>query len=457
VASRPFNYGYAHSRVNSVYGSADIGYKNFLFLTVTARNDWFSVLRPSTDSYLYPGISGSFVFSDAFRMPSWISFGKLRASWGGSSNTGAAGAYQTILTYGLQGYTTNGQSVGYVNGGGVIPNQALRPVNIKEDEVGFNLEFLNNRIGADVALYNKTTTDDIVQVTVPNTSGYTKEVVNLGKSNNKGIEILLTGSPVKTKDFSWNVSWNFAYNHNKVLSLGGPSYLVLDNPRNGTASIQDVVGLPYGQIVGYKFLRDAQHRIIYDTTGTPELTPGPVPMGSGQYDKTGGITNEFHYKNFSLSFLIDYKFGAKIYSGTNLILYSDGLQKGTLPGRDGSGYIGGGVTPDGHPNQKAVTTQTYFGNITGTTEYTDELWTYDASFIKLRSVNIGYRLPASILKGKFVKEFYISLIGRNLATLLKHTPNIDPESNYSNSNAQGLELSGYPQVRSYGVNVNVKF
>lgn len=457
VSSRPFNYGYSHSRVNSLFGSADIGYKNFLFLTVTARNDWFSVLNTNTDSYLYPSVSGSFVFSDAFRMPSWISFGKLRASWGGSSNTGAATPYQNILTYGLQGYTTNGQSVGYVNGGGTIPNANLRPVSIKEDEIGFNMEFLNNRLGADVAVYDKTTTDDIVDVTVSDASGYTTQVVNVGRLRNRGIEVLLTGTPVKTKNFSWNVSWNFAYNNNKVLYLGGPSYLTLDLPRNGTASIQDVVGLPYGQIVGYKFQRDAHNNIVYDTSGMPLLSSGPVPMGSGQYDKTGGITNEFHYKNWSLSFLIDYKFGAKIYSGTNLILYGDGLQKGTLDGRSTGGYIGKGVTEDGHPNTHPVITQTYFGNITGATEYTDELWTYDASFIKLRSLNIGYRVPSSLLKGKFVKEFYVSLVARNLAILMKHTPNIDPESNYSNSNAQGLELSGYPQVRSFGVNVNVKF
>ncbi len=455
VSSRPFNYGYSHSRVNSLYGSADIGYRNFLFLTVTGRNDWFSMLNPATNNYFYPSIAGSFVFSDALRMPAWISFGKLRASWGGSSNTGAATPYGTVLTYGLQGYTTNGQSVGFVNNTS-IPNQFLKPVNIKEEEVGFNLEFLNNRLGIDMALYDKNTTNDIVTVTISGTAGYPSTTVNIGKIRNKGIEILLTGSPIRSRDFQWNVSWNFAYNNNKVLDLGGSPYLQLDVPRNGTASIRDIVGLPYGQIVGIKYQRNSSGSIIYDTAGLPVPTPDLVPMGSGQYDKTGGLTNDFHYKNFSLTFLIDYKFGAKIYSGSNLILYNDGLQKGTLAGRE-TGYIGPGVTQDGHPNSKSVVTQTYFGSIAAGADNIDELFVYDASFIKFRSLSIGYNLPNTILKGGFIKSVNISLVGRNLAILLKHTPNIDPESNYNNSNAQGLELSGYPSVRSYGFNVNVKF
>ncbi|MFI5195388.1 MAG: hypothetical protein ACHQD7_15075 [Chitinophagales bacterium] len=318
------------------------------------------------------------------------------------------------------------------------------------------MEFLNNRAGIDVAVYNKNTTNDIVTVSISNTSGYASNTINIGKIRNRGIEVLLTGTPIKSRDFSWNVSWNFAYNNNKVLSLGGSPSLTLDVPRNGTASIQAVVGLPYGQIVGTKYSRDNGGNIIFDTTGYPLPTSTLVPMGSGQYDKTGGLTNDFHYKNFSLAFLIDYKFGAKIYSGTNLILYSDGLQKGTLVGREG-GYIGKGVTADGHPNAKSVITQNYFGAVAAGSNNIDELFLYDASFIKLRSLSIAYSLPGSVLKKGFVKGLTISLVARNLAILMKHTPNIDPESNYNNSNAQGLELSGYPTVRSMGMNLNVKF
>lgn len=460
--NKPFNYSYSHSRVNSLYGTADIGFRNYLFLSVTGRNDWFSVLNPKTNNFFYPSVSGSFVFSDAFRMPSWISFGKLRASFGGSSNTGAANPYQTVLTYGLQGYNTNGQPVGYVNSANpnnlsTIPNQFLKPVSIREAEIGVNMEFLGGRLGADLAVYNKNTTNDIVTVSVSDASGYVNNTVNIGRVRNKGIEVLLTGIPVKSRDFLWNVSWNFAYNNNKVLDLGGATNLTMDYPRNGNAVIQQIVGLTYDQIVGTKYQRNTSGQIMYDTAGLPLGTPELQPMGSGTYNKTGGITNDFHYKNFSFSFLIDYKFGAKVYSGTNLILYLDGLQKGTLVGRE-SYYVGPGVQEDGKtPNTKGVITQNYFGAVAAGTNNIDELFVYDASFIKLRSMSVGYNLPKSILKNGFLKAVNISLVARNVAILLKHTPNIDPESNYDNTNAQGLELSGYPGVRSFGCNVNVKF
>lgn len=455
VSSKPISYGYSHSRVNSVYGSADIGFRDYLFLTVTARNDWFSMLNPETNSYLYPSVSGSFVFSDVLKMPDWVSFGKFRASYAESSNKGAAEPYSTVLTYGLQGYTLSGQSLGFVNGSS-IPNQFLKPVNIKEFEFGLNMDFLKSRLGFDLAIYNKKTTNDIVPVTVTNTSGYSSNTINIGKLENKGVEVLITGVPVKTKDFSWNVSFNFAQNTSKVLDLGGAASLSLDVPRFGDGvSISNFVGLPYGQITGYKYKRDANNNIMYDTAGLPLRSDKIETLGSGVYKQIGGLTNEFHYKDFAFSFLIDYKFGAKIYSGTNLILYAEGLQKTTLQGREG-GYVGPGVDENGHANSKSVVAETYFNQLAGGDNIAEE-FVYDAGFIKLRAITLGYTLPRSVLKSGLIKSLSFNLVGRNLWTILKHTPNIDPEANYNNGNAQGLELSGYPAVRSYGLNVNVKF
>jgi outer membrane receptor protein involved in Fe transport len=435
----------------------DIGYNNYLFLTATARNDWFSMLNPKTNSYLYPSVAASFVFTDVVKLPSWVSFGKFRASYAESSNKGAALPYQNILTYGLQGYTLNGAPLGTVNGAN-IPNQFLKPVSIKEFEVGLNMEFLNNRLGFDLAVYDKKTSDDIVPVTVSTTSGYNANTINVGKLSNKGVELLITATPLRSKDFSWNLSFNIAQNTSKIVSLGDPDVksLSLDVPRNGDGvSISNVVGLPFGQITGYRYKRDPNHNIIYDTAGFPLRTDDIQNLGSGVYKQTGGLSNEFHYKDFSLSFLIDFKFGAKIYSGTNLILYAEGLQKTTLQGREG-GYVGKGVTEDGKVNTHPVLAETYFNHIAFTQTIAEE-FLYDASFIKLRSLSLSYSLPKTILKNGFIKGFTIALVGRNLATLLKHTPNIDPESSYNNSNAQGLELAGYPAVRSYGFNVNLKF
>jgi TonB-linked SusC/RagA family outer membrane protein len=464
IITKDYGRYYSHYRVNSLYGSADLGFKNFLFLSLTARNDWFSTLNINTDHYLYPSAAASFVFSDAWRLPPWISLGKIRASYARSSN--GTTPYQNSLSYGVQAYTISGQSVGYVATAGLIPNANLGPVEIAEKEFGLNMGFLQNRLTIDLTYYDKHTTRDIVQATVSPTSGYSQGIENIGQISNRGIELDFTAMLLKSKNFSWELAFNFADNHNKVLYLGGlPSVVIAGAyPRWGSeVSISNVVGLPYGQIMGYGYKRDNRKNIIYSDgqtnpapAGEPEQT-GLVPLGSGVYKETGGLSNSFHYKAFTLSFLVDFKYGAKIYSGTNLLLYFYGLQKTTLQGRDG-GYIGKGVMEDGHPNAIVVPASRYFQDISaGGRDHIAEEFVYDASFIKLRSFSFGYSLPASVLKKGFIKTATISLVGRNLAILMKHTPNIDPESSINNTNGQGLELTGYPAVRSLGLNINLKF
>jgi TonB-linked SusC/RagA family outer membrane protein len=458
ISTKPFGIDYTHYRVNSVYGSADLGYKNFLFLTVTARNDWFSTLAINTDHYLYPSVAASFVFSDALRMPTWVSFGKLRASYAQSSN--GTSAYQNILTYGLQGYSISGQPVGYVAGGNLIPNANLKPVQIAEKEIGLNMQFLNNRLGFDATVYDKETTNDIVQVTVSPTSGYNSNIENIGKLRNKGVELLLTGTPVKTRNFSWDMSFNIGLNSNRVEYLGGLPSIVIGGafPRWGSeVSISNVVGMSYGQIMGYSYKKNVKGQVLFNSNGEPEQSDSVVALGSGVYKTTGGFSNTFHYKNFALSVLFDFKYGAKIYSGTNLLLYFYGLQKTTLQGR-ATGFVGQGVTDNGAVNTKAVNAETYFQDISASgTDHIAQEFVYDASFIKLRSLSLTYSIPEKLLSNGFIKGVNVSLVGRNLATLVKHTPNIDPESSLNNTNGQGLELSGYPAVRSLGLNVNVKF
>ncbi len=458
VTNKPFNYTYGRYHVNSVYGSADLGFKNFLFLTVTARNDWFSTLNINTDSYLYPSVSGSFVFSDAFRLPTWISFGKLRASYGEGSN--GASAYQNALTYGLQGYSINSQPLGYVSNTS-IPNAFLKPVRIQEDEIGLNMDFFSHRFGFDVAVYNKKTTDDILPVTISPTSGYPSNYENIGVLNNKGIEVLLNVTPISTRHFTWDLSFNFSDNRNRVLDLGpGVQSIVINGayPRWGSeVSVDAVKGLPYGQIMGYAYTKNAQGQHVIDSVSGEPVQTGVVPLGSGNYNLYGGLTNTFRYKGFSLSFLIDYKYGAKIYSGTNLLLDYYGLQKNTLQGR-ANGYVAPGVDGKGNPNTVVVPAQQYWQDISaGGADHIAQEFIYDASFIKLRSLTLGYSLPSAMLRGTFMKGVTINLVGRNLLILMKHTPNIDPESGYNNTNGQGLELSDYPPVRSMGANVHVNF
>ncbi|HVU57748.1 MAG TPA: SusC/RagA family TonB-linked outer membrane protein [Puia sp.] len=467
IVNKPYSSFYRHYRVNSLYGSADLSYKNYLFFNLTARNDWFSTLNINTDHFLYPSISGSFVFSEALHLPAWISLGKLRASYAASSN--GTEPYQNILSYGLFSYTIGGQPLGYIatsNLVPLIPNASLKPVSIAEKELGLIMQFFDNRLGFDLTWYNKRTTDDIVRISVSPTSGYYEYIENIGKIRNRGIELLLTGTPIKSRAFAWNLSFNLAINNNKVLDIGGAQSIVINGayPRWGNeVSISNVVGMPYGQIMGYAYKRDGQGNIIYSDgssgatpAGEPEHTD-VVPLGSTVYRQTGGLTNECRYKAFSLSVLMDFKYGAHLYSGTNLLLYQYGLQKKTLQGREG-GYIGKGVTTDGHANTTPVIAERYFQDISARgTDHIAEEFVYDASFVKLRSVVLGYDLPASILKKGIFKGATFSLVGRNLATLMKHTPNIDPESSINNTNGQGLELSGYPPMRSWGFNINLKF
>jgi hypothetical protein len=458
VSTKPFGIDYSHIRVNSVYGSADLGFNNYLFLTGTARSDWFSTLSINSDHYLYPSVAASFVFTDAFRLPYWVSFGKLRASYAGGSN-GDQTAYQNTLTYGLQGYTVSGQPVGYVAGGGVIPNATLSPVKIQEKEIGANVQFLNNRLGIDVAYYDKQTSKDIVQLTVSPTSGYSQDVENIGKISNKGVELLLTGMPVKTRNFSWDISFNIAQNNSKVLYLGGLPSIVIGGayPRWGSeVSISNVVGMPYGQIMGYGYTKDAKGQREF-SNGEPVQSASVEPLGSSVYKETGGLKNTFTYKSWSLGVLLDFKYGAKIYSGTNLLLDYYGLQKNTLQGRQG-GFVGKGDDISGAPNSTAVPAQTYWEDISADgVDHIAQEFVYDASFIKLRAVTLGYSVPAKVLGNTFIKGVTVTAVGRNLWTIMKHVPNIDPESSLNNGNGQGLELSGFPATRNYGLNINLKF
>jgi outer membrane receptor protein involved in Fe transport len=458
ILEKPYTRGYAHYRVNSLYGSLDLQYKNVLFLTATARNDWFSTLSINSDNYLYPSLSGSFQFSDVLHLPKWVTYGKWRASYAQASD--GASPYQNVLTYGQQGYTAGGQVLGFVSQSN-IPNPNLKPVSIQEWETGFDMGFLNGRLGADVSVYDKTTSDDILPVTISPTSGYSGDYMNVGRIRNAGIEALITAVPIRMSHFEWKTSLNFADNASKVLNLGpGTSSYVISGAQarwGSEVNISNVVGLPYGQIMGFAYKRDSRHNIIYDSIGEPEQT-GIVPLGSGVYKVTGGWSNEFRYRDFTFSFLLDYKFGAKIYSQTNLLLYFYGLQKTTLQGRETGYFTGKGVADDGEPNTKAVPIEQYFQDISaGGSDHIAEEFVYDASFIKLRSFSLAYTVPVARLQGTWIRGLSVSLVGRNLLTLLKHTPNIDPESSLNATNGQGLELSGYPSVRSLGCNVNVKF
>jgi len=448
------NLSISEKGINSVYGSAEFSYNDFLFLTVTGRNDWFSTLAADKNSVFYPSVGTSFVFSDALNMPQWISFGKLRASWaqvGGDTNP-----YNIALTYGLVGQGHQGAALAAISQGS-IPNSNLQPLIVTETEVGFDVRFLDDRIGIDFAYYDRLTEDDIVSASISNTSGYGGVVVNVGEMRNYGIELLVTGQPVVTSNFTWEVAVNVAQNNNEVLQLAeGIKFLSGDQARSRNVFIRHAVGYPYSSIWG-RTHKTINGQKVYDVDGLPIRSDDIELLGSGVHDFTSGITNSFRYKNLTLSALIDIKTGADLFSGTNLTAYSRGLHQNTLEGRE-NGLTFSGVDENGEAktfNIAAEDVQDYYSRVAS--EITEE-FIYDASFAKLRSVQIGYNLPSSLMSSTPFSSATVSFVGRNLLLLWSNVENTDPESNYSTSNnSQGLEWFGVPQYRSYGFNVNIKF
>ena len=434
--------------VRSVYGSLELSYKSTVFLNITDRNDWSSTIPIDNNSYNYPSVNASYVFSEHLKSD-WLSFGKLRIGYAQVGRDAAP--FLTNLYYSLNG-SINGQPVG--NMPPVIPNKNLEPLQADEFEVGTQMGFLRNRISLDIAWYTKNTLNDIVQGTVSQTSGYDAAVVNIGKIENKGIEILVSGYPIKGSDFTWNTSFNFAHNTNKIVQLAeGQQSMSLGQARTQRGFTEHRLGLPAFQVMVYDYKRDPSkgNALVLNASGFPISSDALVAAGTSIHPTTGGWTNSFSYKNLMLEFLIDYKYGGYIYSGTNARAYMYGLHEATLEGRE-TGVVVTGVTETGAPLTQTLSAQNYYGALANISM----IQTYKADFIKFRSLTLSYNFPASALKNK-VQGLTISLVGRNLFYIKRDTPNIDPEANYSNNTSFGLEYASLPSVQSYGLNLNVKF
>ncbi|GAB3654269.1 SusC/RagA family TonB-linked outer membrane protein [Echinicola sediminis] len=429
--------------INSAYGLAEISYKTALFLTATGRKDWFSTLNGR--GIFYPSLSTSAVLSELLKMPGFMDYFKLRAAW--AQVGGDTSPYVLNQTYGL-GLPHNGVAQGGI-AQGFVANAQLKPLLATEVEFGFDAQFFDSRLGIDFTLYQRKTEDDILPATISKTSGYSSAQINVGEVINKGFELLITGALVNKADFSWNTSLNMGYNKSEVLSLIDPEVegerLQLDQNRAQTAYVHNIEGLPYGQVTGWMYLRDASGNIVHNAAGLPmrDEAAGIVPFGSGVHPFTGGLSNNFTYKNFNLGFLVDYKMGAVIFSGTNSWLYRRGMHKNTLVGRE-----------NGIGDVPASEMSAYYNEIRNKIA---EQFIYDADFVKLREVTFGYQLPSTFLSKLKVRSAKISLVGRNLLLLHSKVENIDPESTYNEGNAQGMDFFQLPQSRSYGVNLNLSF
>lgn len=458
---RNFGFGFSENGINSLFASAEVSWNNYLFVTGTWRRDWFSQLDPDGNSIDYPSVGASFVFSDAVTMPDWFSFGKVRASWGEVGNANSVGPYETRLTYSL-GNEHLGSPTGFFSSGSNLPNRNLIPFTSSEWEIGFDVRFFEGRLGVDFAYYDQKTTEDIVRANVSRASGFRTTTVNLGEITNNGIELLLTGTPIRG-ELTWNVSLNLAKNNNEVVSIiEGQDELFVEETRTRFAGVFHIVGEPYGTIKGQIQKRSPDGQLVYDVSGSPVTTGDYQIIGNGVPDFTGGLNNDFSWRNFTLGALIDFKSGGDIYSGTNLRMTQAGFTKQSLVGRDGEQplMINGVVeTSPGvfEPVNRQLTggeVPRYYGRLG---ENVQDHWIYDASFIKLRQVVLTYDIPKSLIDRTPLQGASLSFVGRNLAVIHSNVDNIDPEATYTSSNGQGLDYFGMPAVRSYGFNLNVKF
>jgi hypothetical protein len=308
-------------------------------------------------------------------------------------------------------------------------------------------------------LYNRKTTKDIVNATVTPATGYVAATFNLGEISNKGVELQLSYKWIAHRSFSWETSLNLGYNKSLVQYLSpGVSQITADNARTQTAYIAQKVGKPYSELQVVAFARNNNGQILNDpTTGLPVQATALKDMGTGVAPWATGLTNSFTYKRFTLNVLVDAKFGGVMFVGTEALAYRYGLAKKTLPGRL-TGIAGPGVSntsgPESTtPNTIVLPSETYYVNLYNF----GEPFIYSSDFIKLRSLSLDYNIPAKVFRNAFFKSATFSLVGRNIWTIMKHTPVVDPESTYNNGNAQGLEFSSTPLTRSLGVNLNLKF
>jgi hypothetical protein len=440
--------------VHSLYGLAAFGYKNKYFLDLTARNDWSSTLPADNWSFFYPSVNASFILSDIFKLPSAISFAKLRLSAAEAGND--TDPYQTQRYYGASEFASSGSV------DNVLYNATLKPEISTSYEAGLDVRFIKNRFGLDFTFYNSVTRNQIVQVPMNWSTGYSAAFLNSGEVRNRGVEIVINSKNIATKEFTWNTTINWSKNQNKVLSLaeelGGEDNQVIGV--GGNATLIAKVGGSTGDIYGFGFVRSPDGQIVYNSNGLPARPADIQYIGSAFADWKGGMQNEFAYKNFRFSFLIDGQYGGIIYSQTHHKMSEQGKLKHTLRGREENYIIGEGVVDDGTgrfvPNTKQVLPVEYF------TDYyrraNVESNSFDASFLKLREARLEYSIPGKVLGKTFIRQASLAVYGRDLL-MLTSFPIFDPETAALNGSTilPGVEMGQLPSTRTMGLNLTLRF
>ena len=466
-------------QINSLFAAANLGWKNLLYLDATIRGDKSSTLPTGNNTYIYPSVSGSFVFSELIKRGDILPYGKVRLSFAqvGSDTD----PYQLGLVYTKSKFTYPGYTIGFIDNT-TIPNKNLKPTRTNSFEVGFETKFLNNRIGLDFTYYNQISKDQIMGMASSWATGYPYRLINAGEIQNQGIEIALNTRPVIIGDFSWDLGINFSKNNNKVRKLvDGMDMFELEKASWLDVQVAAKVGENFGSIVGPDFQRNENGDILIDpATGLPMYDKSNHVLGNASWDWTGGLSTTFRYKNFGLTALFDVKVGADLYSMSARAAHESGKSLATLAGREEwykseeerqaagiakgastwtptGGFVAPGVIDNGdgtyRPNDIKVNPEDYWMSVC---RNAPSMFIYDNSYIKCREITLTYQFPKKWL-GKVVQDMSISFVTRNPFIVWKNIPDIDPDSNYNNTTGMGLEYGSLPSRKSYGFNLYVKF
>lgn len=452
---------YAKKEIQSAFFSASFGYKNWAYLDVTGRNDWSSTLPETNRSYFYPSVSLSAILSEVLKLPSWVDFWKVRGSWaqvGNDTNPYQLATYYYLWTSGdkndADGDKLNPNIVKeYMSNVKALAD--LKPEKTNSAEVGTEAHFFGNRLSLDFTYYNTQTTNQILTIGLPGSSGYTSKHINAGKIKSHGVELMLGGTPIKTKDWQWDVNVNWGLNRTSCDYLDNEvSRYTLGSIRIGSVVVN--AGGGYGDIVGKAYKRDAQGRKIVDSNGLPESESDKV-IGNMLPKWTGSVGTQLRWRDLTFSALVDVRHGGQFISNTDNYACQQGTSARTLYGRkSGEQIVVDGVTEDGQVNTKGVNAETYWTSIAGSDGIAEE-FLYSASYIKMREMSLGYILPAHWFANTPIKYVKLSLVGRDLFYFHKAAP-VNPEGAFSRSDyAQAFELASMPPTRSFGFSLNVKF
>lgn len=448
----------AKKEIQSIYGNAEFNYKQMLFLDASARNDWSSTL-PAPHSYFYPSVGLSGIISEMFKLPEWITFAKLRGAYTQVGNDADPYLLQQTYTF------SPGAGNGFIARDQTRYIDNLKPEQTKAWELGAELRFLNDRLSFDATLYKTNTINQLISIALPQPSGFNNQFINAGNIQNKGVELMIRGTAIKNDDFTWNSSFNFSLNRNEILTLlpGVPSVNVSTATNFGSLLIKP--GGSYGDLFGQIWEKNENGRYKVSSTGLPVIQQ-LQKIGNFNPDYSLGLTNQFEYKNFELSFLIDGRVGGTIISGTDAMMGYFGIAGYTTAFRDG-GLVLPGVLADGTENTKAINAEALWTQVSqGGTNANAEFFAYDATNFRLRELSIGYKFD---LKNSKIKSARISATGRNLFFIYrgkslmdipgigKRTLPVDPEAAIGTSNYQGIESGILPSTRSFGLNLSFTF